>query len=117
MRHAVAGKTISPEIVPTMIASPLAKRASFESRPSTARSPDCPEIMANGGSCAAGPDGEWLLEPVVDKEGVFTVIIDHGRVREERQNFDPSGHYARPDVTKLVVNRERQSILMTKILD
>jgi nitrilase len=30
------------------------------------------------------------------------------RVREERQNFDAMGHYARPDVLQLEVNRERQ---------
>ena len=29
-------------------------------------------------------------------------------VREERQNFDAMGHYARPDVLQLEVNRERQ---------
>jgi nitrilase len=29
-------------------------------------------------------------------------------VREERQNFDVMGHYARPDVLQLTVNRERQ---------
>jgi nitrilase len=34
--------------------------------------------------------------------------VDHLRVREERQNFDPSGHYARPDVTRLTVDRGRQ---------
>jgi nitrilase len=32
-------------------------------------------------------------------------------VRAERQNFDPAGHYARPDVTHLTVNRQRQSTL------
>jgi nitrilase len=35
--------------------------------------------------------------------------IDHARVREERQTFDPVGHYARPDVLRLEVNRERQA--------
>ena len=35
--------------------------------------------------------------------------INFNRVLEERQNFDPVGHYSRPDVTKLIVNRERQS--------
>ena len=30
-----------------------------------------PEVLANGGSCIAGPDGEWVLEPVVDEEGIF----------------------------------------------
>jgi hypothetical protein len=30
--------------------------------------------------------------------------------RRERQNFDQAGHYSRPDVTRLVVNRNRQAI-------
>lgn len=72
---------------------------------------NAPSVLANGGSCIAGPDGEWLLTPVTDKEGLITTTIDFNRVLEERQNFDPVGHYSRPDVTKLVVNRERQSIL------
>lgn len=68
------------------------------------------DILANGGSCLSGPDGEWVVEPVVGEEGLSVATIDQARVREERQNFDPSGHYSRPDVTKLVVNRQRQSI-------
>ena len=67
-----------------------------------------PEIMANGGSCIAAPDGSWVVEPVVGEERMIIATLDHRRVREERQNFDPAGHYGRPDVTRLVVNRERQ---------
>jgi nitrilase len=67
-------------------------------------------MLANGGSCLAGPDGEWVIEPQVGKEGLTVASIDHARVREERQNFDPAGHYSRPDVTRLVVNRRRQQI-------
>jgi len=67
--------------------------------------------LTDGGSCIAGPDGEWVVEPVVGKEGLFTGIIDFNRVLEERQNLDVSGHYSRPDVTQLLVNRERQSII------
>ncbi len=70
-----------------------------------------PEVLTNGGSCVAGPDGEWLLEPQVGVEGVFSIELDFQRVLEERQNFDPSGHYSRPDVTRLIVNRERQSVV------
>ena len=67
-----------------------------------------PEILANGGSCIAGPDGNWVVPPVVDKEEVIYTELDIGMVFRERQNFDPSGHYSRPDVTRLVVNRKRQ---------
>ncbi len=70
-----------------------------------------PEVLADGGSAIAGPDGEWIVEPVINKEGIFTAELDFNRVLEERQNFDPSGHYSRPDVTKLVLNRNRQSII------
>ena len=70
-----------------------------------------PKILANGGSCIAGPDGEWVLPPVVNQEGIFYQTLDFNRVLEERQNFDPAGHYSRPDVTKLVLNRDRQSTI------
>ncbi|WP_452599873.1 carbon-nitrogen hydrolase family protein [Pontimicrobium sp. MEBiC01747] len=70
---------------------------------------NAPETLANGGSCIAGPDGEWIIEPVLYKEGLIIQSIDFNRVYEERQNFDAVGHYSRPDVTKLHVNRERQS--------
>jgi nitrilase len=69
---------------------------------------NCPEVLANGGSCIAGPDGKWILEPVPDKEGLLFQTLDFNRVLEERQNFDPVGHYSRPDVLKLSVNCDRQ---------
>jgi len=75
---------------------------------------NCPEILADGGSCIAGPDGEWIVEPVVHKEGLILATLNFDRIFEERQNFDAAGHYSRPDVTKLIVNRERQSILEIK---
>lgn len=75
----------------------------------------CPDMLANGGSCIAGPDGEWIVEPVVGKETLILATFEHQRIREERQNFDPAGHYARPDVTQLTINRQRQNTL--KIID
>jgi nitrilase len=73
-----------------------------------------PAIMANGGSCIAAPNGEWVVAPVVNEEKLIIATLDHARVREERQNFDPAGHYSRPDVTQLTVNRERQSTIRIK---
>jgi nitrilase len=68
-------------------------------------------FFADGGSAIAGPDGEWVAEPLVGEETLIVADLDHRRVREERQNFDPAGHYGRPDVTHLTVNRQRQSTL------
>ncbi|MFA0252724.1 carbon-nitrogen hydrolase family protein, partial [Vibrio sp. 10N.261.45.A4] len=55
-------------------------------------------FFANGGSCIANPDGTWLIEPQTEKEGLFVAELDHQFVLKERQNFDPAGHYSRPDV-------------------
>ncbi len=71
--------------------------------------PEAGELLNDGGSCLAAPDGSWIIEPIVGKEAVVVAEIDIARVREERQNFDPSGHYARPDVLELRVRRERQA--------
>jgi nitrilase len=68
----------------------------------------CTGWLADGGSCIAGPDGQWVLEPQVGAEGLFYADLDIRVVARERQNFDPAGHYSRPDVTRLKVNRKRQ---------
>jgi nitrilase len=52
-----------------------------------------------------------LIAPLKGKEQLLVAEIDHREVLRERQNFDVAGHYARPDVTQLLVNRERQSIV------
>ena len=70
-----------------------------------------PAVMGNGGSCIAGPDGEWIVTPVIGKQALIVRTIDHTRVREERQAFDAAGHYGRPDVTQLTVDRRRQTTL------
>jgi nitrilase len=69
------------------------------------------DIFADGGSCIAAPDGSWVLEPIQNQEKLIVATLDHKRVREERQNFDLAGHYARPDVLHLTVNRQRQSTI------
>lgn len=73
-----------------------------------------PDVLANGGSAIAGPDGEWLVEPILNKEGIFCHTLWLDKVFAERQNFDPVGHYSRPDVTQLTLNRDRQSTLNIK---
>lgn len=75
---------------------------------------EAPEVLTDGGSCIAGPDGQWIVAPVLGIEGLIISTLDVNRVLEERQNLDVSGHYSRPDVTKLTVNRKRQSVLKLK---
>lgn len=66
-----------------------------------------PEQPANGGSAIAGPDGQWRVAPVVDREAILLAELDIDAVYAERRLFDPFGHYSRPDVLELRVHRER----------
>ncbi len=67
--------------------------------------------LFDGGSCVASPDGQWLLEPQSEEEAVYVVELDYGTVLEGRQSFDPAGHYARPEILQLTVDRRRHSSL------
>jgi nitrilase len=67
-----------------------------------------PDVSADGGSCIAGLDRNWVIPPCAGESIVLLADPDPARVREERQNFDPFGHYSRPDVLKLSVSKVRQ---------
>jgi nitrilase len=69
---------------------------------------DAPPSTHDGGSAIAGPDGSWLAEPVVGEERVVTAEISLAAVRAARQNLDPAGHYSRPDVFRVSVDRQRR---------
>ncbi len=64
---------------------------------------------ARGGSAVVAPDGSWVIAPVCDREDLLVTAVDHAAVRRARHNLDVAGHYARPDVTRLVVDRRRQT--------
>jgi len=63
------------------------------------------ELIGRGGSAILGPDGSYLSGPLWDEEGILYAELDPQRLYEERQRFDPAGHYHRPDVFKLKVRR------------
>jgi len=62
------------------------------------------EILGRGGSAVLGPDGAYLAGPLYDEEGILYAELDPARLYEERQRFDPAGHYHRPDVLSLTVS-------------
>jgi nitrilase len=65
------------------------------------------DLGFNGGSALAAPDGSWVVEPVVGEERLIVADLDLERVRRERHNFDPAGHYNRSDVFDVTVDRRR----------
>ncbi|HXF04039.1 MAG TPA: carbon-nitrogen hydrolase family protein [Blastocatellia bacterium] len=65
-------------------------------------------VFYRGGTSIFAPDGTLVAGPLVDVEGIVYADIDSRMVSRERQNFDPTGHYARPDVFRLRVDRRRR---------
>jgi nitrilase len=61
------------------------------------------DVIGRGGSAVLAPDGSYLAGPLYDGEGILYAELDPARLREERQRFDPAGHYHRPDVLSLSV--------------
>jgi nitrilase len=63
------------------------------------------ELIGRGGSAILAPDSTYLAGPLWDEEGILYAELDPQRLYEERQRFDPAGHYHRPDVFRLKVRR------------
>jgi nitrilase len=61
------------------------------------------EVIGRGGSAVLAPDGSYLAGPLYDEEGILFADLEPARLWEERQRFDPAGHYHRPDVLRLAV--------------
>jgi nitrilase len=62
--------------------------------------------MNRGYSSIVDPDGEIVAGPLVEEEGILYAEIDPARARASRYEFDPVGHYSRPDVFRLTVNED-----------
>ena len=65
-----------------------------------------PEIVCRGGSCVIDPYGNYEIEPFWDQEGIRYADLDMNKVPASRMEFDPCGHYSRPDVLKLNLRDE-----------
>jgi aliphatic nitrilase len=61
----------------------------------------------NGGSSIIAPGGVYLVKPVLDKEMILYADIDMEMIIKAKWAADCTGHYARPDITRLLINEER----------
>ena len=64
--------------------------------------------MMHGRSVIVGPLGEVLAGPVLDEETILTAEIDLDAIIGAKLEFDPIGHYARPDLFSLNVDEAPQ---------
>ncbi len=75
---------------------------------------DFPDILSRGGSTIIAPLGEVLAGPLYDKEDMLVADLDLGEIARSRFDFDAVGHYARPDVFRLIVNENPSPSVISK---
>lgn len=73
--------------------------------------PEGREWINSGNSCIVNPNGEVIAGPVEMKEEIVCAEVDLNLVTTSKRMFDVAGHYARPDVFKFEVRREKSNLL------
>ena len=66
------------------------------------------QLLLEGGGFAQiyAPDGQLMHEPLPEgQEGLVYADIDLGMISLAKAAADPAGHYSRPDVTRLLLNK------------
>jgi nitrilase len=61
-------------------------------------------VLISGGSCIVDPFGQVLAGPARDGAAILTADLDLGQIARGKFDLDVVGHYARPDVFRLVVD-------------
>ena len=67
------------------------------------------EVMLTGGSGVIGPDANWITGPVRNEEVILYADLDLAHASRERYAMDIVGHYNRPDIFDLTVDRRKRS--------
>ncbi|MBX3147866.1 MAG: nitrilase [Gemmatimonadales bacterium] len=65
--------------------------------------------LIRGGSLIVDPMGTVLAGPVYDESTVLVADLDLGLITKGKYDFDPVGHYARPDIFSLTVDTGPQA--------
>jgi predicted amidohydrolase len=64
------------------------------------------EVLLDGGSAVIAPNASYVVEPVRGREELIVTEVGLDRIAEEKLSLDVAGHYSRPDLFELRVNRE-----------
>ncbi len=71
---------------------------------------DAPDtVLINGGSIIVSPLGAVLAGPVYGEDAMIFADLDPGEIARGKMDFDVAGHYARPDVFHLNIDRRPKS--------
>ncbi|MDO6707351.1 carbon-nitrogen hydrolase family protein [Photobacterium sp. 1_MG-2023] len=70
---------------------------------------DSNDVVMKGGSVVVGPLGEMIAGPVFDEKTIIYAELDKETLIRSKLDFDPVGHYARPDVLSINVDTTRKS--------
>ena len=71
--------------------------------------PNADEWVNSGDSVVIAPGGEIVAGPLRETAGILYCEIDPQKVGIARRALDVTGHYARPDIFTLQVNRQPQT--------
>jgi len=63
--------------------------------------------LSRGNTTIVGPDGTVLAGPLTEQSGSLVTTLDLATLTSARREFDPVGHYARPDVFHLTVHHPK----------
>jgi nitrilase len=66
--------------------------------------------LSRGNTAIVAPDGSILAGPLTGSAGTLVATLDLAALTPARREFDPVGHYARPDVFQLTVRHPRDQI-------
>ncbi len=67
---------------------------------------DADDVVSTGGSCIIDPLGQVLAGPARDGEEILFADVDLDEIARGKFDFDVVGHYARPDVFRLLVDED-----------
>jgi nitrilase len=70
-------------------------------------------VVSLGGSCIIDPFGTVIAGPNFDEETILVADIDLDDIPRAKFDMDVVGHYARPDVFRLLVNESSQKTVDT----